>query len=162
MQEHLNDKSVSLVIKGSKLTGQMLAKAMRQLLIEMKKQQQKKNAPNIYKGKQTVKQLVHQGVGVETIDIKDSSIKSFERTARKYGIDFALQKDTSESPPKWIVFFKSRDAKALTAAFSEYSAKTLKKTTAKPSILIGIKKMKEVVKNQIIDKVKNKDKGLEL
>lgn len=52
-------------------------------------------------------------------------IKAFEQTAKKYGIDFALKKDSTETPPRYLVFFKGRDADALTAAFKEFSAKKL-------------------------------------
>ncbi len=117
----------------------------------------------MYKGKQSVKQLVRQGAGVSNIEITDSNIKSFEHVARKYGVDFALKKDSSVSHPKWLVFFKARDADALTAAFKEYSAITLKKSAKKsrPSVIQLIKKMKDLSKSLAKDKAKNKNKELE-
>ncbi len=149
------------MIKGTKLTGKLFVKAIQKLLKEMEKQKNK--PPKIYKGKQTVKQLVKQGAGVQNIEITDQNIKSFERVARKYGIDFALKKDTSETPPRWLVFFKGRDNDALTAAFKEYTAKSIKRATPeKPSILAVLRKMKELVQSQVVDKVRNKDKGREL
>ena len=33
--------------------------------------------------------------------------RSFERTASKYGLDFALKKDVSVEPPSYLVFFKA-------------------------------------------------------
>lgn len=160
MQEQVNEKSVSLIIKGTRLTGRMLEKALRKLLIEMKMQKQKAQIPKTYQGRQSVKQLVRQGAGVSNIAITDSNIKSFERVARKYGVDFALKKDVSTVPPKWLVFFKARDADALTAAFSEYTAKTVKKTgPEKPSLLSDLRKNIEFVKNQVVDKVKHKNRG---
>lgn len=159
MQEQINEKSVSLIIRGTKLTSTMLAKSINKILIERKKQKQ----PKLYQGKQSVKNLVKQGAGVSNIEITDSNIKSFERTARKYGVDFALKKDKTVSPPKWLVFFKARDADALTAAFKEYSAKTLKKSARKsrPSVLNLIKKMKNLSQSLYADKVKNKNKERE-
>lgn len=115
------------------------------------------------KGKQTVKQLVKQGAGVANIEISDKNIKAFESVARKYGVDFALRKDTSEIPPRWLVFFKSRDADALTAAFKEFSAAQLRRRDRdKPSIADSLQKMGEKVKNQVLDTTKHKDKGREL
>jgi len=114
------------------------------------------------KGKQTVKQLTRQGVGVSNIEISDKNIKSFDSIARKYGVDYAIKKDVSENPPKWLVFFKGRDADAITAAFKEYSSKQLTKKAEKPSVLLGLKNMLEKVKNQVLDKTKNKEKGREL
>jgi len=159
MQEQINEKSVSLIIRGTKLTGTILAKSINKMLIEMKKQKQ----PKLYQGKQSVKNLVRQGAGVSNIEITDKNIKSFERVARKYGIDFALKKDKTVSPPKWLVFFKAHDADALMAAFKEYSAKTLKKSARKsrPSVISLIKKMKTLSQSLYNDKVKNKNKERE-
>ena len=124
MQEEVENKSVALSIKTTKLTANVLKAALRKALEEMEKT--KKN-PKVYKGKQSVKKLVQQGAGVSNIEVTDGNIKSFERVARKYGIDFALKKDSSSSPPRYLVFFKSKDADALTAAFQEYSGKVVKK-----------------------------------
>lgn len=51
--------------------------------------------------------------------------------AKKYHVDFALKKDTTAEQPRYLVFFKSRDADAITAAFQEFSAGKLHR---KPSI----------------------------
>jgi len=152
MQEQVNEKTVALSVKGAKLTGRMLAKLLAAALRRMKN-------PKIPKGKQSVKKLTRQGASLQNIEITDSNIKSFDRVARKYGVDFALKKDVSTTPPKWLVFFKAKDADALTAAFSEYSAKTLKRTAARPSLLAQLNKFRELAKNAVIDRVKNKDRG---
>jgi hypothetical protein len=112
------------------------------------------------KGKQTVKQLVGQAHGVTNIEISDKNIKAFESIARKYGVDFAVKKDATENPPKWLVFFKGRDTDAITAAFKEYSAKQLTKGADKPSMLGMLRDLMEKVKNQVLDITKNKDRGL--
>jgi hypothetical protein len=111
------------------------------------------------KGKQSIKQLVKQGQGVTNIEISDKNIKDFESIARKYGVDFALKKDATENPPKWLVFFKGRDTDAITAAFKEYSAKQLSKSIEKPSMLGLLKDLMEKVKSQVLDITKNKDRG---
>jgi len=123
-----------------------------------------RTAPDNYagKGKQTVKQLVGQGQGVTNIEISDKNIKDFKSIARKYGVDFAVKKDASEQPPKWLVFFKSRDTDAITAAFKEYSAKHMKKTAEKPSMLGMLRDLMEKVKNQVLDQTKHKDRGREI
>ena len=124
----------------------------------------KLTAPKNYcgKGKQTVKQLVGQGAGVTNIEISDKNIKSFESIARKYGVDFAVTKDSTEKPPNYLVFFKGRDTDAVTAAFREYSAKQLTKNAEKPSILGMLKDLMEKVKNQVLDINKSKSRGVEL
>lgn len=151
MQDEVRDKSVALVIRvgktGAKLTAELLKAAIRNY-------QKKANAPQ--HGKQSVKRLVKQGVGVQNIEITDQNIKSFERVARKYGVDFALKKDPAQG--RYLVFFKARDADALNAAFAEYTAKTLNREKGKPSILKQLSHFKDIVK-ATPDKAKNREKG---
>ncbi len=160
MQDEINEKTIALYIKTGKLTAQTLQKAMKVLLAQMKKQQAKHQIPH---GKQTLKQLAKQNAGLSNIEITEGNIKAFEHTAKKYGIDFALKKDTTETPPRYLVFFKGRDADALTAAFKEFSAKKLNHDK-KPSIrrLLSSLKDKAASLNAQRDKVKNKDRGIEL
>ena len=113
-------------------------------------------------GKQTVKQLIGQNQGVSNIEITDPSIKEFEKIARKYGVDYAVKKDRSSSPPKYLIFFKGRDADALTSAFTEYTNKMIKKAqkaqnTERPSVLEKLNQFKELVKNAVVDRIKRKE-----
>jgi len=154
VQEEVRDKSVALVINigknGGRLTASLLKWALRRYM------EQSRN-PRFHHGKQTVRQLVGQGAGVQNIEITDKNIKSFEHVARKYGVDFALKKDPGAG--KYLVFFKARDADALNAAFAEYTAKTLKRGKAKPSLSAQLNHFKEVVKNQSRDTEKHRQKG---
>ena len=68
-----------------------------------------------------------QDQGVANIEISDRNIRDFDRVARKYGVDYAIKKDRTVSPPKYLVFFKAKDGDALTAAFKEYTADTVRK-----------------------------------
>jgi hypothetical protein len=61
--------------------------------------------PQIPHGKQTVKELIGQNAGVSNIEITDKNIKSFEQVARKYGVDYALKKDTTGEKPEYLVFW---------------------------------------------------------
>ena len=159
MQEEVENKAVALSIKTTKMTAKVLEAAIKKALLEMEKKQ--KN-PKIYKGKQSVKHLVRQGAGVSNIEITDGNIKSFERVARKYGIDFALKKDTASQPPRYLVFFKSRDADALTAAFQEYSGKILRnQEQEKPSIRKQLQKFQEVIQSMSKSLSRNKQQELE-
>ena len=76
---------------------------------------------------------MNQRQGLTNIEITNWNIKSFERVANKYKIDFALKKDKSVDPPRYLVFFKAKDMDVMTAAFKEFSAKELTKMN-KPSI----------------------------
>lgn len=159
MQDEVNEKTIALYIKTGKLTAQQLQKAMKALLAQMKKQHDRQKIPH---GKQTLKQLMKQNAGVSNIEITGENIKAFESTAKKYHIDFALKKDTTETPPRYLVFFKGRDADVLTAAFQEFSAKKLTQDK-KPSIrkLLSDFRQKAAALNVQREQVKNKDRGRE-
>ena len=160
MQEEITQRTVALSVEAGKLTARLLQQAMKKALEEMEKQ--KKN-PQLRHGKQTLRQLMRHNAGVSNIEITDQNIKAFSATARKYGIDFALKKDATGEIPRYLVFFKGRDADAVTAAFREFSAKNLAQEK-KPSIRKRLTQAKEQAKRQELErgeKVKVKDRGLE-
>ena len=97
MQDEVNEKTIALYIKTGKLTAQTLQKAMKAILSKGKKQLAKPP-----QGKQSLKQLMKQNAGVSNIEITKDNIKAFESTAKKYGIDFALKKDSTETPPRYL------------------------------------------------------------
>lgn len=163
MQDEVNTKVVAIAIKGGKVTAEVLEKALKKFVEEIEKAQKAHTQPQTYRGKQTVKQLAAQNAAISNIEVTDGNIKSFQRTANKYGIDYALKKDTSEQPPRYLVFFKGRDVDVMTQAFKEFSAKTVKQKD-KPSLKQKLDRHKEQSKSQHKEKVKvkSKDRGVEL
>ncbi len=153
MQEDLERRSVALSANSAKMTARVLLKLIR---MYMQHQKNKKMHPNITQGKQTVEQLGKQGQGMTNIEITDKNIKCFEKYAKKYGVDFALKKDITETPPKYLVFFKAKDNDAIMSAFKEFTADRMKKKE-KPSVIENLKKQKDLVKNEVVDKVKHKE-----
>ena len=160
MQDEVNEKVIALSIKANKLTAQLLQKSIKFMLSQAKKQLDKQAAPQ---GRQTLKQLAKQNAGLSNLEITEGNIKAFEHTAKKYGIDFALKKDTTETPPRYLVFFKGRDADALTAAFKEFSAKKLTREQ-KPSIRKALAAFREKAKelNASHQQTKHKDREVSL
>ena len=159
MQEEVTQKTIALSVnvgKGAaRLTEQALQKAIKKFL------EQKSKAPH---GKQTMRQLMKQNAGVSNIEITDSNIKSFERVARKYNVDFAVKKDRTCEPPKYLVFFKGRDADALSQAFKEFVYGNEKKK-GRTSVREKLKHFREAVsqdKNRERSREKNKDRGQSL
>ena len=154
MQEEVTQKTIALYVKvgkgAARLTEQALQKAIQKFL-----EQKSKPAH----GKQTMRQLMKQNAGVSNIEITDPSIKEFEKIARKYGVDYAVKKDRSSSPPKYLIFFKGRDADALTAAFTEYTGKKVRKAekSERPSVLAKLSQFKELVKHVVVDRNKRKE-----
>ena len=163
MQEEVENRTLTLVVNGTKFSGRLLKAAVSKYMTHRREKklegQRNRDSPVIPKGKQSVNQLIGQNQGVSNIEITDPSIKEFEKIARKYGVDYAVKKDRSSSPPKYLIFFKARDADALTAAFSEYTQKKVKKAdrSERPSVLAKLSHFKELIKNAVVDRNKRKE-----
>ena len=128
MQEEVTGKAVALIIDGAKMSEQVLEKALQKFL-----EAQKNKSPKMHRGKQTLKQLAGQNAGLANIEISDKNIKAFTHVAKKYHVDFALKNDTTAEQPRYLVFFKSRDADAITAAFQEFASRKMGRDE-KPSV----------------------------
>ena len=156
MQEQNTEKTVALSVKTGKMTAKVLKGAVKAFL-----DAQKNKKPHIYNGKQSVKHLV-QGAGeLTSIEVTDKNIKSFDKTARKYGIDYALKKDTTEEPPKYLVFFKAKNNDVLTMAFKEFAANELTKSKKTP-IREKLRNVAEQVKAKNMERSREKSKSVEV
>ena len=158
MQEEATQKTIALVFKSSKLTASVLKKAMKMYLEHQKHKKQKVH------GKISVKELVGQGMGASSIEVTDNNIKSFERVAKKYNVDFSVKKDKTISPPKYIVFFKGKDADVITQAFKEF-VKANEKKQSRESVRTKLNNFRKAVsqnKNKERTREKNKDRGQSL
>jgi len=179
MQEQNSEKTVALAVKTGKMSAKVLKDCMKAFLAS-----QKNKSPKVYKGKQSVKQLTASGAQLTNIEVTDQNIKAFDKTARKYGIDYALKKETfpqgsivggkldlsatdsREMPagaprsPKYFVFFKAKDMDVLTMAFKEFSANQMKKEE-KPSIKAQLKTLGEQVKAKVQERTRQKSKSKE-
>ena len=158
MQEELEKKTVVVITTGAKLTERLLKSLIRKALAEMQRQTQN---PKVYRGKQSVKHLLQQGGGASTIEVSSASIRTFERVARKYGVDFAVRKDIAAEKPRYLIFFKARDADAMTAAFQEYTAKVVQREK-KPSVREQLAKLRIAVLDKEAAPAKTKDKEVSL
>ena len=103
---------------------------------------------------------IRQHRGVTNVEIEKTGIKGFAKYAKRYHIDYAVQKDISCTPPRYMVYFKAQDTDALSAAFKEYSVSVLNKTK-RPSVLAKLQELVQAVA-AIPDKVRNKDQELGL
>ena len=103
MQDEVNTKVVAIMIKGGKISAEVLKKALDKFVQEIEKAQKQMQQPKTYRGKQSIKHLMSQNAAISNIEVTDGNIKSFERTASKYGLDFALKKDVSVEPPSYCV-----------------------------------------------------------
>lgn len=168
MQDEVNEKTVSLCIRCGKVTANLLKAAMKKALTKMEQEKQKLQGQKqpkqdkedkTYKGKQSMDKLMKQNVQLSNIEITDGNIKSFERVAKKYSIDFSLKKDVNADTPRYYVFFKARDADVMTAAFKEYTGQSLNKDK-KPSVRKKLQQAisKSLKKHRELEKTKGKEK----
>ena len=154
------EKIIALCVQTTRMSTGVLKASMRKFLDGMSRQKQKrvqvKQAVKTGKaqekgrekerkrqemkkphGKQTIKQLIAQGAQL-------TNIQSFDRVARKYGIDYSLKKDSHMEPPLYLVFFKSKDVDVMTAAFKEYAGVELDQSKKKkPSVRKKLQKTQE-------------------
>lgn len=139
MQEEVEQRTLTLVINGTKFSGRVLKSAVSKFVAFCRNQKAKK--VNVHpKGKQSVKQLTRQGQGVNTMEIDDENLRQFERIARKYGVDYAVRKDVTSETPRFLVFFKGRDADAIMAALKEFSSAKERKSE-RPSMLQKLREL---------------------
>ena len=145
MQEEVENRTVNLAISTTKLTARgILRLALKGLAYIRRKSQESVMKKPV--GKQTIQELIGQNQGVTNIDIAQTDLKGFEKYARKYGVDYAITKDKSVLPPKYLVFFKARDTDAMTAAFNAYSAEILTRNK-RPSVLKTLHKLMDAVRD---------------
>ncbi|MFR0839203.1 MAG: PcfB family protein [Oscillospiraceae bacterium] len=152
VQEDIEQRTISVTVQASKLTGRVLKAAIAAVLQKM---EQERNTPKV--GRNSMKRLTARDPGANTIEVT-GRIRSFERYARKHQVRYHIEKEVGTDPPKWTVYFKANQADALTAAFKEYTRKDLARTQ-RPSLLSQLHKFKELAQALGRDRVKNKEHG---
>ena len=149
MQEEVENKTVLLAIKTTKLMLKPLITALNKYLEEERKGVLLPGkGDSEIKGKQTVKELIGKGDGVSSVNIEDEGLRDFKKAARKYGLDYAVVKDKTGESEKYIVFFKLKDKEAIEKVTSLYAAKRLSvfKGKTRESIIGKLNKFKEIAK----------------
>jgi hypothetical protein len=158
VQEDIENRVVVLIENCSKLTASELRRALEKVMADVrngKADRAGKTARDTEAhGKMTVKELAAKDKGMQSIEVNDSSIGSFNRVARKYGIDFAPFKVKGKD--RYMVFFKAPDADAMTAAFTEYTQKQVKKAS-RTSILQKLELFKSQIKQPSKEKIRHKE-----
>jgi phage-related protein len=166
LHEEVNDKSLALAARVGKITADELRKAIDKLLADMKTRQSNKNVtkttgkdktPELKRGKQTMKQLSKHHDGLSSVELTDPNLRLLYREMKRHNVDFAPMKD---GKGKYTLFFKGKDADAITHAFQKYTQKITNREN-KQTIGKTLSAAKEAAKslNKGRDKVKNRDKG---
>ena len=150
MQEEVNQRTVALSIRATKLTGRVLAAAFGKVLQAAKKHRQKALTPQ---GRQSVKKLMNHYGGKNAMQYVGAP-KDFDRIAKEFHVDYAFHK---VSPGHYLLFFKANQADAITAAFQKYSTKVLNKDQDKTSILGQLRKLTEQIRTRPKEKQRTRE-----
>ena len=145
VDEDISRRTIAVTIKASKLTARGLAYVLRAVGRKIAKHHRAKQTPH---GRQTVGQLMGHGAATSSIEVEAPAL--FDRIARKWSVDYAFYQT---GPDKYLLFFKSGQADAITACFSEYSKRLLKRTkSAKAPIREQIKEAAAEAARQPVQK----------
>ena len=125
MQEEVEQKSLTLTVNAAKMTARLFRAAIAKYVAHKKEKKHDAQTGVRYVGRQSVKKLVGQNQGVSNVELSGEDIKAFARVARKYGVDYAVKKVKGDAP-RFLIFFKARDADALNAALSEYTGQKMR------------------------------------
>ena len=159
MQEEVEKKTVNLAITTTKVSARTILRALRWYIAhhDAKKMQKAAKQQGPVTGKQKVSDLIKSGASTDTIDMAKTSLKDFEKIAKKLGIDYAVKKDKTQDPPRYVIFFKAKDDAVLKEALAEYAAKEQAKAD-KQSAKEELRQEKQKVKAEKKEQTKQKKK----
>ena len=123
VDEDISRRTIAVSMRAGKMSARSLAYALRAVGRKIAKEYRAAKTPH---GKQSVKKLMAHGAATSSIEV--DAPKTFDRVARKWNVDYAFYKT---GPDKYLLFFKTGQADAMTACFSEYSRKVLDKSKSR-------------------------------
>ena len=145
IDEEISRSTIAISVRASKLRGLAYA------LGEAAKKIRKSQAPQ---GKQTVKQLLRHGGEASAIDLPGRA-KDFDRVARRWGVDYAIKR---VEKGKYLLFFKAKQADAITGCFSEYSRRMMNRgRDRRVPLREQLKRAQELVRDQPRQKERTKE-----
>jgi len=165
MNDEISEKSINLAVRVGQITVDEIKKNLEKLINDISegKYAGKEIVDNIIKpepkhGQMTLKQLSKQNDGLSTLELTDPNLLELSRVMKKHNVDFAAVKD---GKGKYTLFFKGKDADAVTHALKQYTQKIVRRTKDKPSIKIDLDEAKKAANafNKMREKVKDKSRG---
>lgn len=143
MAQETPEELLMIIIKAAKLTKDTFVSAVKEAL-------RRKNSA-VKEGKQSVDSLAKDGSSLQNIEITEQNIKSFEQSARRFKVSYALKKDSVGG--KYFVFFKGKDTEQVYKAFNHYAKKHTLENDKPP-----LDKRIEQVHEQHQDRDKNRER----
>lgn len=137
----MSRRTIAVYAKAGKLTLRGLAHILRAAGRKIQKVHHNHQTP---RGRQTVRQLMRHGEALASIPVEAPAL--FDQVARKWKVDYAFYE---QEPGKYLLFFKSRQADAITACMSDYSRRVLgKEKSRRVPILEQLKNAQAHVRQQ--------------
>ena len=162
-KEEVENRTLTLIVSGTKFTGRLFKAAISKYMAHRREKKLEKQRgrgfPRHPQGQADREAAHRQNQASPTSRSTTRPSRILSASPASNGVDYAVKKDRSASPPKYLIFFKGRDADALTAAFSEYTQKKVKKAdrSERPSVLAKLAQFKELLKNTVVDRSRRKE-----
>ena len=156
MQEDIENRSVTLIISGTKFTGRLLKGAISKYLAHRKEKKLHKgrDSPDVQSyGKVSMDELKKQYGDMRELDVQDKSLRSFDRCARQYRVAYTAY---TNGKGKFQVFFKAPSEANMQAAFEKFAGTKLQRAQ-RPSVLAKLEHFKALVKKPIADRARKKE-----
>ena len=151
MQEDIENRTVALTVSASRLTGRVLAKVFEKAKDKIKEKHNNAKTPH---GRQSVKKLMNHNAATSSIPL-DGDTKLFDRVARKFNVDYSFHKT---EPGKYLLLFKSAQADAITACFSEYTKLFMARgKSRRPGIREQLSRFTERIREQPRERERTKE-----
>ena len=93
MQEEVENRTVSLIISGSKFSGRLLKAGISKYLAyrKEKKLQASRDSPDVKSfGKVSMEELQQEHGDMRQLDVQDKSLRDFDRIAREHGVRYTV------------------------------------------------------------------------
>ncbi len=140
MQEEVENRTLTLTVNAAKFTGRVLKAVLSKYLAHRKnkKLQNSRDSPDDVKpyGRVSMEDLKKQYGDMKEIDLQDKGLRSFDRIAREYKVQYAVYKTAKG---QYQIFFKAPSEASMNAAFQKYSKNRLKKEQRRESVLGKLK-----------------------
>ena len=145
MQDEVNERSVSLCVRGARMGAESLARTMRAFVASRQRNRiaggrASPDTARNREGVMSMRALAATGAQLERATLAEGGVAGFALVARRYHVAYSVMRDRSCDPPRWIVFFKAKDAAAMEAAFEAYARRVLD-SRERPSIVQRVREM---------------------
>lgn len=132
--DEMQKETIDVTVKCNKLTKPIFDEICKQLNKQFEKV---KNAETdlhqqMKSKKISMNKLKKSGGALVNMKIGDDNLKSFDKFAKKYNVEYSLKKDKSTEPATYHIFFKANDFESINKAVGEYVKNNEKIANRKP------------------------------